>query len=68
MTEPNCRDCAFCGNDPDGLYCAHETSRKATHGFCWGIIKARNEEFPCGPQGTYFERAPEEVLLARGRS
>lgn len=68
-TTPDCRDCAFCCNDPDGLFCGHETSMTTAAPFGWGIENARSElgDRPCGPEGKLFEIAGDDTLRARGR-
>lgn len=65
--EKDCRDCHHCANDPDGLFCGHQTSMKQGAPWGWGIRKARDNGFPCGPSGALFKRAPILVLNARGR-
>lgn len=64
----DCRDCRHCANDPDGLFCGHQTSMKQAPPWGWGIHKARDNGFPCGPKAKLFEIAPIEMLKARGRA
>lgn len=67
-TPVDCRDCAHCKNDTDGLYCAHEDSQNNLNIFGLSIEVARIKGRFCGPAGTEFKRASKDALKARGRS
>ncbi len=66
--ERDCRDCHHCACDPDGLFCGHQTSMRQGAPWGWGIAKARTDGFPCGPDALLFEKAPENLMKARGRA
>lgn len=67
MNEPKiCTWCHNCGWDPDGLYCGHESTREGGNIFGWSLPIARRAGSPCGPEGVFYERAPDTTLRARG--
>ena len=64
----DCRDCHYCAQDPDGLWCAKSLEVDPdSRPFGRSITYARTLEF-CGPTAKLFEIASPEMLAARGRA
>ena len=63
---PDCRMCAHCSWDPDGLWCVKSLEVDFdSRPFGRSIETARRLEY-CGPSGKLYEVAPFKVLKARG--
>jgi hypothetical protein len=69
MSTIDCRDCAHCANDPDGLWCSQSLAKAPdARPFGYGIRRARSLESQwCGPDALLFEQADDKLLEARGR-
>lgn len=64
----DCRDCMYCENDPDGLWCAKSLEVDFdSRPFGRSIETARRLEY-CGPDAKLFTLASDDLLKARGRS
>ena len=63
----DCRDCAHCGNDPDGLYCAVAQSLAVSANYGLNLNRARAADGPCGHDATLFQAADDATLKFRGR-